>query len=118
MSTAFTVEQAGGITFVRFDGVAGYREAIAAAIEVEGLDNNSLRLWDLSHGVDVSADDVRRLAEHAKNNLSGPSKVAIFAPEDHLYGIARMHEIFREHPDVSYRVFRQEEEAVSWLLEP
>lgn len=118
MGTAFTVEQAGGITFVRFDGVAGYQDAIDAAIEVEGLENNGLRMWDLSHGVDVSAADVRRLAEHARNNLSHPSKVAIYAPEDHLFGVARMHEVFREHPDVDYRVFRQEEAAVSWLLEP
>lgn len=118
MSARYTVEQADGITYVRFVGVAGFDDAIDAAIEVEGLKDNSLRLWDLSGGVDVSTPDVRRLGEHAKSKLSLPSKVAIVAPEDHPFGIARMHEVFREHPDVAYQVFRSEDEAVSWLLEP
>jgi hypothetical protein len=117
MSVGFTVEQAHGITFVRFHKVGQFDDAIQAAAAVEGLQDNHLRLWDLSSGVDVSFADVRLIAEHAKSNLSEPSKVAIVAPRDHVYGIARMHETLREHPNVSYRVFRLEEEAVAWLLE-
>ncbi len=117
MRKAFTVHQADGITFVRFQGVGRLNDAIEAAAAVESLEDNHLRLWDLSGGVDVSIADVRRIAEHARSNLSLPAKVAIVAPRDHAYGIARMHEVLREHPDVSYRVFRLEEEALAWLLE-
>jgi hypothetical protein len=79
-----------------------------------------LGLFDLSDvtGVDVAAESVRdaarRAGEYVDSRLDG-GKLAIVAPRDLLFGMARMYEILRGDSPVEVRVFREREEAESWL---
>jgi hypothetical protein len=76
--------------------------------------------FDLSDvtGVDVAAESVRdaarRAGEYVDSRLDG-GKLAIVAPRDLLFGMARMYEILRGDSPVEVRVFREREEAESWL---
>lgn len=79
-----------------------------------------LGLFDLS-GVtvmDVASASIRevarRAAEHVDSSLE-EGKVAIVAPRDFLFGMARMYEILRDGSPVEVRVFRERGEAESWL---
>lgn len=79
-----------------------------------------LGLFDLSDVtvMDVSAESVRdvarRVALHVDPRLE-EGKLAIVAPRDLLFGMARMYEMLRNDSPVEVRVFREREEAESWL---
>jgi hypothetical protein len=79
-----------------------------------------LGLFDLSDVtiVDVAAGSVREAARRAEqyvdSRLEG-GKLAIIAPRDLLFGMARMYEILRGDSPVEVRVFRERDEAESWL---
>ena len=79
-----------------------------------------LGLFDLCGvtAMSLSSDSVRdaagRVAEHVNSRLEG-GKLAIVAPRDLLFGMARMYEILRSESPVEVRVFRQRDEAESWL---
>lgn len=79
-----------------------------------------LGLFDLSGVTDmkVSADTVRavarRAAQHVDSRLE-EGKLAIVAPRDLLFGMARMYGILRDDSPVEVRVFRERDEAESWL---
>jgi len=79
-----------------------------------------LGLFDLSDVtfMDISGDSVRdaarRAAQHVDSRLEG-GKLAIVAPRDVLFGMARMYEILRADSPVEVQVFRGRDEAESWL---
>ena len=68
--------------------------------------------------LDVSTDSVHeavgRVREHVDSKLE-EGKLAIIAPRDLLFGMARMYEILRDGSPVEVRVFRDRDEARSWL---
>jgi hypothetical protein len=71
-----------------------------------------LGLFDLSDvtALGISSDSVRhaarRVAEHVNSRLK-EGKLAIVAPRDVLFGMARMYEILRNESPVEVRVFRR-----------
>jgi hypothetical protein len=79
-----------------------------------------LGLFDLSGvtAMGISSDSVRaaarRVAEHVNSRVE-EGKLAIVAPRDLLFGMARMYGILRSESPVEVRVFRQRGEAESWL---
>jgi hypothetical protein len=77
-------------------------------------------LFDLSDVtvVGVSADSVRHAARHATRHVDSrleEGKLAIVAPRDVLFGLARMYSILRDDSPVEVRAFRNRNEAESWL---
>jgi hypothetical protein len=65
--------------------------------------------------VDLTAGEIRALADVSPFNLT--ARRAIVARKDVVYGLARMFEIVRSlRGDQYIRVFRNRNEAVSWLL--
>jgi hypothetical protein len=79
-----------------------------------------LGLFDLSDVtiVDVAAESIRDAARRAEQYVDSRldrGKLAIVAPRDLLFGMARMYEILRSDSAVEVRVFRAREEAESWL---
>jgi hypothetical protein len=73
--------------------------------------------------VDVTPVGVRRLADLVQqiDRLSLPTKVAVVAPDDVAYDMARMYEALRasQSAPAEHRVFRDMADARRWLgLEP
>jgi hypothetical protein len=79
-----------------------------------------LGLFDLTDiaSLDVAAESIRdaarRVAQHVDSRLE-QGKLAIVAPRDLLFGMARMYEMLRDESPVEVRVFRERNEAESWL---
>ena len=66
---------------------------------------------------DITADEARKLAK--RRVLSPESRRAFVATVPHIYGLARMMEIYRE--DQGYAevcVFHSLDEALQWLVRP
>jgi hypothetical protein len=116
MSNIYTIEITEGITVVRFSAAPGLRELLGLIDEITGNYPYERRLWDFdAHGVDVGPDDVRQLAKYAKLKFVKPSRMAIVAPQDLVFGLSRLFEAHREDALVQTRVFRSEQEARVWL---
>lgn len=79
-----------------------------------------LGLFDLSDvtALGISSESIRKAArsvgEHVNSRLK-EGKLAIVAPRDLFFGMARMYEILRSESPVEVRVFRERGEAESWL---
>ena len=111
-----------GILHVGRDIVTG-EELIASAdgvlVMVKGGSSPNYALTDLSEVVNlrVSPEEIRRNAEvnieiskYIRN-----AKVAIVAPRDHIYGIARMWQAYTEQTGWITQVFRSKDEAHEWI---
>ena len=59
-------------------------------------------------------DVARRVSHHVASRLE-EGKLAVIAPRDLLFGMARMYEMLRDDSPVEVRVFRERDEAESWL---
>ena len=96
--------------------VRGYRTALMADPEWKP---GFHRLVDLSEitKLETPTADVRQVAQEGKAlaDRFGEGKVAILAPRDFLYAMARMFQVFEENPDTSLEVFRDRQSAFEWL---
>lgn len=76
-------------------------------------------LIDLSgvEQTDVSGAGLREVADvfRAHDQTLFETKIAIVAPTDIAYGLARMYQAFRSDSPVLLQVFREREAAVYWL---
>ena len=74
-------------------------------------------VWDLrSARLDVRGSEVREIADYILKHQPTipPPKVAFVTARDVDFGLARMFQTIRQHPDTQVEVFRDYEEAVSW----
>jgi hypothetical protein len=116
MNRTFTIEQHDEIVITRFSQPPTMEDICAAVDEVAASYPSTLRVWDMSAGVDnLDSDKLRRIAQHGKSKLPPHSKAAIIAPEDAVYGLSRMYEVYRENPHTINAAFRTEQEAIAWL---
>lgn len=117
MFNIYSINNIGGIITIRFScesGMDDIKSAIDAVAESSRM--NELRLWDLScAALNPDNTQLRQLADYARSRFLLPSKVAIVASEDLVYGLSRMYEIYREEGLVKHMVFRSEREARTWL---
>ena len=99
---------------VTFDNVTNVLDEISES----GVFKFSCRLWDLSAcKLALSRDDLVALAEIGKSRDTSHGRAAIVATADLNFGLSRMHEVFREHGNLSsVKVFRDRDEAVQWLV--
>ncbi len=87
------------------------------AISKDGAYVSARRLYDLNEcKLRLTSDDMKSLADLAKPLDPSQSRIAVVASEDLNYGLARMHAVFREHDNFSIRAFRDEDEAIRWLV--
>lgn len=117
MARNYSIEAENGITTIRFfrDFVV---DDIRSAIDNVAAENNlnELRLWDLSKGSsNLTATDLRMLAQYGQTRFLLPSTVAIVAPKALEFGLSRIYEAYREEGLVKHRVFRTEQDARDWL---
>jgi hypothetical protein len=73
------------------------------------------QLWDCRdvESTQASAEDMRELA--ANNPFTGGSRRAVVAPSNAVFGLSRMFEILTEDTQDEFKVFRDWDEARSWL---
>ena len=101
-------------------GKASYADFIAVidAMTNEVSFSCPKRLWDLRDCdlTEMSSDELRRLAKYGQAKDAGVGKGALLVSDDLTYGLSRIHQVFRESDELEVRVFRDEVEAVAWLL--
>jgi hypothetical protein len=75
-------------------------------------------LWDLrSAHLDVRGSEVGEIAKYilAHQPAIPPPRVAFVTERDVDYGLVRMFQVFRRHPSTQVEVFRDYDEAISWV---
>ena len=66
--------------------------------------------------LDVSGAAVRRLADLFEDGPAAPpTRLAIVAPRDHHFGLARMYQSLRAEAPEETRIFRARADALAWL---
>ena len=97
----------------------GPGEGIACFTALAGMLKGDLRLYDFSVGWNAPTEEIKQIAEYAgKLIASSATRVALLAPEDLSYGLARMYQAYQdtENKAPDFKVFRSREEALSWLF--
>jgi hypothetical protein len=101
------------------DEVFAYQRAAWSKPELAGFDE-VFDLGGVKELVPASSESARGLADLASTmDVAGaPSRLAIVAPQDFAYGLARMYAAYRMlHPrgEKAVQVFRSMEAALDWL---
>ena len=101
------------ITFLKSPSIEDFFNAID---NVAIYDQNSLRFWDLTCGIEFTPAQIRTIAKYAKSKFTTPSsKAAIFAPDKLTFGLFRIHGVEREDDLVEQNVFSSRRDALAWL---
>ena len=116
MAPNYRIESQDGITTIRFPTTPELDDIRRAIDDVVENYLSGLRIWDFSNGFSLTDAELKQLAEYGKSKFSIPSKVAVIALNDLAYGVARVHDVYREDGFCDQRIFRTEQEARAWLL--
>ena len=121
----FEMDAANRIRIAVFEGVVDDAELLGSYGSLVAQPDYDPTLNDLvdMRGVDrleVSSASVRRLVEMFTPLDHGEvvTRLAIVAPRDDVFGMARMYEILRSDAPEQIRVFRDRPEAERWLQGP
>lgn len=114
----YTVNSQKGILEIRFHTGVGFQQIAVALAEV--ADSPETRwIWIFEESGQASSDELKDYINTAVTTMADrePRRVAIVAPQDLTFGMARMLEAFSgmEGSQDERRVFRSEEEAYEWL---
>ena len=97
-------------------------DSFRAAWSVPGYDQDISEIDDLSGiaSFEVTMTGIHRLASLAMeiHGAAAGSRVAIYAPSDLAFGLARMYQIFTEGSPDQYAVFRDYAGACEWVGAP
>jgi len=104
-------------------GVVEGAEIIAAAVEEHRIDDRARRLKfglvDLTDVTDlrVTSEQVRRVAEEnlMLSKLAPGAVVAVVAPSDLMFGMARMWQAFASRTEWQIQIVRSRAAATAWL---
>jgi hypothetical protein len=117
-SPPFSILLNEGILRVVFSKPPDIEQFCKALDTVVARGDNRLRLWDFSCGAMWTARELRGIASYARATIKTPeSKIAIFAPDDHTFSLFQIHNILREDECSEQRVFREEQDALGWLMQ-
>lgn len=105
-----------------FSGIVGDDELVESYRDLIAEPDYDLTfddLVDLTPLVElrVTSDAVRRLVAlfEPYNHLGVTNRLAIVAPRDYMYGMARMYQLLRSEAPEQTMVFRSLDEAAAWL---
>ena len=115
----FDIFEKKGVLFICIEGdptVSDIKQALDQTRDDSGYSNLS-RLWDFRKAAfDFSAEELEEIASHASSADLDPSRVAMLVSQDLSYGVSRMYEAYRKSSMTDVKVFRDEAEAIEWLL--
>jgi hypothetical protein len=122
MFSTWLIEEGRGLMFVG-SGCVTWREIYEAKTELAARKDIvrpvPFAIIDLEAitALQLDAEELRQLAsiDLFLATLSPGAVVAVVAPQDHVFGMARMWEVFAEPTGWRIRVFRSREEACAWV---
>ena len=117
--TPYTIKQEEQIIRIKFHYSPDLIETMKIVGQVASEYDGRLRLYDMSEVVfDMSHDEIKQISEFGKQVFTKPNRIAILAKDNLSYGVMRMFEVYRTQNEFSKtRVFRNNQEAVDWLIE-
>lgn len=119
MSVRLDLESQPGVAMGHASGPMTLDDMKEAARSLwRSVDGSRVRvLWDLREAqFDISANDVRELAEWVKQESPFDDLLTAFVVRPGLqFGLARMFEMLREKPGARTGVFTEAEPALAWL---
>ena len=118
MSVAnFSLHSSNRLLEIRFDQDVEIEDLYAAFEEITGRPEK-LRLWEFGSSAEIDTPDLRDFTDHTMEvNAPYPmERVAIVAPLDLPFGLARMHAAFTAQGIENRSVFRTKSEALEWLM--
>ena len=115
MGNTYRIEIKDGIVEVRFIENPDAQAICDSLDDAAQIDPNNLRLWDFTHGANLTGQDIEKVAAHARIKKMQSGKVAIVAPQDLTFGLFRMYEVHRKEERIQLSVFRSIKEAREWL---
>lgn len=123
MELSMSLDPESGIVIGRCEGPMGVREGKEGVAKFWANPEYCGKpvLWDFRNArLVVRAAEVRALAQFVMEGQPSmpPPKVAIVTSRDVDFGLSRMYEVLREHPETEVRVFRDYEEAYAWVGAP
>lgn len=113
-----------GIVYTEISGEIGYDEIIRQADFVLTLKEKLTCLYELhdhthTKNINISADDIPKVATRLSEtqNIFTYYFLAIYAPSDFVFGLARMFETFFEinGHTVQAKIFRDKDAAIQFL---
>lgn len=124
MPMSYDIDAEGRMVRVRVEGSPSYDELLAcfAAYTQDPRFRPGMPILvdDRARTESPSAQEIRRMAHDSKAQpqpVEG-SRCALLVASDLQFGLSRMYELMMEGGPMEVRVFRDEDEAVAWLLEP
>ena len=118
MNKIYSIEAKDGITTISFSKTPELADFVDIIDELAEKDLYTRRLWNFNpHGFNMNPEQLMQIANYGKTKFVKPSKLAIVAPKDLIYGLSRLFEVYREEQQVSTNVFRNEKDAREWLME-
>lgn len=88
------------------------------AITSDGVFVCKRRLWDLRGcQLNVTAQELQQVAKVGQSRDVSGSRGALLADDDLNFGLSRLHEIYRQSEFIEVKVFRDELQALTWLME-
>ena len=119
MATEFTITQICVVAKIKIIGQPTFEDImkISMALVENGKFSRTLRLWDLQEcQMNLTTGELKEIGSYNKKFEDPHSRVAIVATSDLNFGLARIHQVFRESEHTLVNVFRNEVAAMEWLL--
>ena len=114
-------DEALDLSRLTFSGQVDFNQIVEALLSLRALPGHNWRtlaLFDPDVEIDANAGDIRKLVafiQKERRAEARPGRVAMFAPNDVVFGISRMHQAYSEHLPIETQVFRDVAEAIEWL---
>jgi len=116
---SLTIDEQTGIPIVTVYGELTYadvRQFLSAIADIPAYRDSYKRLWDLRHVAGLpSTNTVHGIAASVRSDTT-PRMAAFVVDQNVHFGLTRMFEMLSEQPGITRRVFRDYEQAWTWLL--
>ena len=120
MTAEFDIVEKQGILHICITGEPTPEDLvnILQKIQKNSQYTHRLRLWDFQNSTfHLAKEDLEKVAAQAATADGVPGKVALLVEEDLSFGVGRMYEAYRSSAATEVEVFREESDAIAWLLE-
>ena len=117
MPDNYIIEIKDTITCIRFQVAPEIDDVYQAIDDLVEHYPTQLRLWDASkRGMKLSANDLKKLSSYGREHFPTPGWVAIVAPTETAFTSSQLFEAYRNDDETHVKVFRNEADAIDWLL--
>jgi hypothetical protein len=121
VSVRYEIDEERGLALVVYEGEVSAQQLAQvseALLRDPGYQHVTRQLADLRRctGLPVLAEELRDLAQHVAASDRRPGvRLAVVAPTDVMFGMARLYSAHREPSTMEVAVFRDLTEAHAWL---